>query len=209
MTSQKIKAIVRGIAKATLLMAVALVVTVWILLSRKVVQVSLGEGRECSWQLNQWYSGRCILSCYEHGIRKGFVRTAKGLVEWPIAAFPGLLPNTVIVIHELDNTIAVFTIDLTNSDPKAVPPPASLSTTVLFSNFKVRACTQAEVGYAKEYISQVPSLCQSTFPLNDCNANPEALKRGLLRAVDMGTIPNEQRTGDFHYDAQPQIPPEN
>lgn len=204
----KPKSIVARIFIGILLIAVFVVVSVWIRFNRKVVRIPIGEGRECIWQLNQWYSGWCVLSCYDKGVRSGIVRTSKGFFEWPIAAFPGLLPNTVIVIHELDATIAVFAIDLSQADPGSTRPPPALSTTVLFSNFKARACSQAEVAYAKKFISETPSLCEFTFPLNDCNAQPEALRRGLLRALDMGTIPNEQRSGEFRYDAQPQIRPE-
>jgi hypothetical protein len=192
-----------------LLVAILLVAVItWIRISRKFVQVAFNHGLECTWQLNQWYSGRSVLSCYEQGVRKGVMRASKGLFDWPIAAFPGPLPNTVIAIHELDTTVAVFTIDLTRPNVKGISPPVALASTVLFSNFKVRPCTQGEVRYLRDYISHLSSPCNSTFPLNDCRADPETLKRGLLRAVDMGTIPNDQRTGDFRYDAQPQILPE-
>jgi hypothetical protein len=197
------------IATGLLGVVVILVAFGWISLSRKVVRISLGQARECVWQINQWYSGKCVLSYYEDGIRKGIVQTGKGLWEWPIAGYPGLSPGSVIALHELDNTVAVFTIDLTEAAPHGVPPPAALSAVVRFSNFRTRACTHSEVAYLKDFISHIELPCQSTFPLNDCKSDPGALKRALLRAVDMGTIPYEQRTGDLRDAAQAQILPQD
>jgi hypothetical protein len=204
-----LKAILLRLAKILLLIVIALLLFCWITLSRKVVSVSLGEGREGKWQLNQWYTGRCLFSYYENGVFKGNVRTFKGPFEWPVAVFPGLTAETVICIYELDTTIAVFTIDLTKRNTTGIPPPKSLAETVLFSNFEVRACTKAEVAYLNQYISaNALALDTRTFALKNSN-EPEQLKHNLLYAMALGTVPHEERSGDWMYYSHPQIPPED
>ena len=202
------RAVVIGTVKIVLVVVLAFIAIIWILVSRKVVYISVGNGGQCVWRLNEWYSGRCVLSYYQDGIRKGIVRTHKGAFEWPAAAFSGPDPNSILCIYELDNTIAVFAIDLTEPNEKGIAPPPSLSTTVLFSNFPVRACTKAEVAYLKDCISSSRALANNTFSLSDSRVDLKTLKQNLLRVVDMGTRPNRERTGDSRYDAQPQIVPE-
>jgi len=206
----QIKAIITGVAKILLLGVIALLVTYWVAVSRKTVLISLGPGRDCKWQLNHWCTGRCLFSYYEHGVCKGTVRTCKGLFEWPGAVFAGLDGESVICIYELDTTVAVFTIDLTKRNSAGISPPKSLTDTVLFSNFAVRACTKAEVAYVKRYISvNSDVLFKRTFALNDSNVAPERLKKNLLNALALGTTPNEEREVSWRQYSQPQILPEN
>lgn len=203
------KAILLRSAKILLLIIISLPLIFWIAVSSKVVSVSLGEGREGKWQVNQWYTGRCLFSYYENGVRQGTVRTRKGFFEWPLAVFPGATGTTVICIYALDTTIAVFTIDLTKRNAAGIPPPSSLAETVLFSNFQVRASSKAEVTYLKEYISaNALTLKDTTFALKSSD-DPERLKQNTLYAVALGTVPHEERTGDWMHYAHPQIAPEN
>jgi hypothetical protein len=196
------------IGKVIALIALMLLFGIWALVSSKVVRFSFGNNRECRWELNQWYNGRCVLSYYENGVRKGFVRTAKGPFTWPTAVFPGPDDQTVICIYELDTTIAVFTIELTGQSIADIPPPQSLGNTVLFSNFRVRACSKSEVAYLKNFISTNPGpLWKYAFALFASRIGADHLKEGLLNALAMGTVPHEERNGDFRYDAHPQIPP--
>ena len=132
----------------------------------------------------------------------------KGIFESPAAMFAGLLPNTVICLYILDTTIAVFVIDFNHSDPAGKLPPDSLRDTVVASNFVVRACTQAEVTHLKNEISSSGHPCNHTFGLFNCRADPSELKRNLLHVVDLGTVPQNQRTGGSASQAHPQIPPE-
>jgi hypothetical protein len=203
------KSIVFQICKVLLLVIVGVVVIVWIAFSRKVVELSLGDGVHCRWQLHQWYSGRCVLLCYEHGARKGIVQADKGLFQWPLAAFPGSEKHTIIPVYVLDNTIAVFVIDLKQYNADGIAPPSTLSTTVLFSSFKTRACTKAEVAYLKQLVSDSHELSKNTFALNDPRKDLATLKLRLLKAIELGTKPNEERVGEEHYEAQPQIRPAN
>jgi hypothetical protein len=197
------------LAKMLLLIAAALLVLCWIVISSKVVKLSLGATDQGKWQLNQWYSGKCLLSYYEGPTYKGSTRTAKGLFEWPIAAFPGLTPGTVICIYKLDTTVAVFAIDLTRRSDAGIEPPKSLKDTVLFSNFETRACTKAEVDHLNKHITDNPSTLSETIFALWNSKSPEQLRQDLLYAVSLGTIPNEERNTELKDKSQPQILPEN
>jgi hypothetical protein len=199
-------------AKISLLILVALFVIFWSLISSKVVHLSLSDTRECRWELNQWYTGRCVFSYYENGVRKGTMRTFKGLFERPVAIFPGPTDKTIICIYELDTTVAVFAVDFREADPKGIPPPQSLKETILFSNFRERACTKAEVTYLRNHISSTQDpLWRNAFAIFGSKVDPELGRQSLLRSVDFGTVRYEERdpTSWWRDYSKPQIPPED
>jgi hypothetical protein len=197
------------ILKAVALIVIVLALSFWIMISSKVVGFSMAENTECRWQLNQWHTGRCVFSYYENGARKGVLRTYKGLFERPVAVFPGSDNQSVICIYELDTTIAVFTIELSKADSAGIAAPQSLKDTILFSNFRVRACTKAEVAYLRNHISSTRGpLWRNAFAIFGSKVDPEQARQSLLRALDMGTIPQEERKGEWLYYSHPQIVPE-
>jgi hypothetical protein len=185
-----------------------LLIAYWVAISQKVVRISLDQNSYCEWRLNEWFTGKSVLSHYRQGAYTGTVRMNKGLFESPTAMFRGLQANTVICIYILDTTIAVFVVDFT-PPPAIQTAPDSLRETVVSSNFPVRACTKAEVAYLKTEISSYADrLCDKTFGLFNCSARQDRLKQNLMRVVDLGTIPHSQRTGELAFEAHPQIPPE-
>ena len=198
------------IIKAVPVAALLLIVVPWVAISSKVIHFSLAKDREYRWELNRWYSGRCMFSYYEGGVRRGVVRTYKGLFEWPIAVFPGPDVESVICLYELDTTVAVFVIDLTKQSATGIPPPERLRDTVLYSNFGTRACTKAEVAYLRNYISSNSStLWKNAFKLCGQRFAPAQAKQDLLRTVALGTIPYEERDVTWRDYSKPQLLPEN
>lgn len=137
------------------------------------------------------------------------MRTHKGLLEWPIAVFPNADEASLMCLYELDTTIAVFIIDLTKRNNDGVTPPPRLRDTVSFSNFEVRACTKAEVAYAREYISTNADMLRKRIFALHAAREPEQLKKNLLYALALGTTPNEERDVTLRGYSQPQILPEN
>jgi hypothetical protein len=199
-----------GVAKILALIALLSGLIFWTLMSTKVVRLSLAAGGECKWELNRWLSGKCVFSYYEEGNCKGEMTTYRGLFERPVGVFPGPNPKVVIGIYELDTTVAVFAIDLTDQDVAGIAPPERLRGTVLFSNFRTRACTGAEVVYLKNYISSSTGpLWQNTFALYGRWVDRAKVKRGLLTSLALGTIPHEERDAESRNHQHPQIPPEN
>jgi hypothetical protein len=195
--------------KLILLGVTGLVLACYAAVSAKVVSFPLGQGGQCRWELNKWYNARCVLSYYENGIRKGILRTDKGLFTWPVAVFPGPANNTIICLYELDTTVAIFTVDLGQVSPKGIPPPERLADTILFSNFRARACTHAEVNYLRNYLSSTRDpLWRNAFAIFGYKIDAEQGRQSLIRALDLGTIPQEERTGEWLYLSHPQIPPE-
>jgi hypothetical protein len=193
---------------AVFALALFLVTAYWVAVSRKIVRIQFSPNAYCEWRRNEWFTGRSTLSYYKDSRQAGSVQMHKGMFESPAAMFTGLQPNTAICLYILDTTIAVFVVDFDQSDPLGKSPPDSLRDTVTVSNFVVRACTQAEVTHLKSQISSIQRPCSQTFGLFNCRAHPSDLKRNLSRLVDLGTIPQSQRTGGLAFEAHPQIPPE-
>jgi hypothetical protein len=196
--------------KGLLAAMLVLLISAWTIISNKVVEVPMSNGGTCRWQLNQWYNGRCVLSYYEGAACKGVVRTRKGLFEWPVAIFAGPDAHSVICLYELDTTVAVFTIELSKQSSEGIPPPQRLQDLVLHSNFRTRACTKAEVTYLRNHISSTKDpLWRNAFAIFGSKVDPEQGRQGLLRTLDMGTIPYEERDPTWRDYSKPQIQPED
>jgi hypothetical protein len=189
-------------------LALVLLSAYWVAVSRKTVRIQFSQNSYCEWRRNEWFTARATLSYYKDNRHSGSVQMRKGIFESPAAMFAGLRPNTVICLYILDTTIAVFAVEFDQSDPAGKLPPDLLRNTIIVSNFVVRPCTQAEVTHLKSEISSTQRPCTQTFGLFNCSANPSDLKRNLLHVVDLGTVPQSQRTGGSAFEAHPQIPPE-
>jgi len=149
----------------------------WVSISRPVAELSLPQKLHCRMQFHRWWTGKCVLSCEENGVRAGTTTLATGLFTHPWAAFPGPGGNTVICFSRLDNTYAVFTVDVAKRNPKGVSIPPKLEGTVDFSNFEVRACSTDEVAFVANLIrTAAPSLSNlSRWGLSSPQSREDAL----------------------------------
>jgi len=156
-------------------------------------------------EFHQWYTGNCILSYYETGACGGIVHIHSTLLDNPLAVFPGPDGKSAICISYTDLYYAVFTVDFTEVDKNGIVVPKEFQDSwdeglVDFSNFKVRACTWAEVDFVEKYI-------QTT----DINTLANSVRWGLkppgrpylLKLLEWSTVGNDKEYG------HPKIVPED
>ena len=121
-----------------------------------MARVDLSENRRCTLEFCRWYSGSCVLSCYQHDVCTGTVHLVSGLFEHPWAMFPGPDGNTAVCFSRLDTTYAAFTLEVTksNNDPcfARLHLQAPAEPVLKRSDFLVRACTIKEVEFVRQYI---------------------------------------------------------
>lgn len=121
-----------------------------------MARVDLAENRLCTLEYCRWYSGGCVLSCYQNEVCTGTVDLVSGLLEHPWAMFPGRDGNTVICFSRLDTTYAAFTVEVTkpNDDPQfaRLHLQVRVEPVIERSDFVVRACTAKEVQFVRQYV---------------------------------------------------------
>lgn len=175
----------------------------WASISRPVADISLSQGRHCKMQFHQWYTGKCVLSCYEDGVRIGKATLTTGFFTHPWAMFPGPDGKSVVCFSWLDTTYAAFTVDLAKRNPEGVTIPRKLGGTVDFSNFDVRACSTGEVEFVANFIRTAgPNL----FNLSRWGLRSPQSKENALLFLKLATTPNDWNDPVLK-DAKPQILP--
>ena len=124
-----------------------------------MARVDRSENRRCTLEFCRWYSGGCVLSCYQNDVCTGTVDLVSRLLEHPWAMFPGPDGYTVVCFSRLDTTYAAFTVDMTkpNDDPRftRLHLQVPVEPVIERSDFMVRACTAKEVEFVRQYVQTV------------------------------------------------------
>ena len=169
-------------------------------------RVTLSANRRCTLEFHRWYSGRCVLSCYENGVCVGTTRLCTGWLTDPIAFFPGPNENTVVCFSWGDTTDAAFTVDLTGRHPSGAAIPTRLADVVDWSAFEVRACTRREVDFTVHYIKTADQT--DLARLSRMGSGSEQVRADLLKFLLWATGERDYRDPVLK-DAIPQLMPEN
>ena len=147
---------IRSAGDGCLLIPLVVVAGYWVRISSfPAARLALSADRRCTLEFHRWYSGRCVLSCYEHGSCVGTTRLSSGWLTDPIAFFPGPDENTVLCFSWGDTTDAAFTVDFTERHRSGAAIPKRLADVVDWSAFGVRACTRREVDFTAHYLKTV------------------------------------------------------
>ena len=180
----------------------AFVVTVWVKFSSfPPAYLSLPDHRRCVLEFHHWYSGRYVLSYYDNSTCIGTVRLSGGLLTDPLGFFPGPDGNTVLCLSWLDITNAAFTVDFTKRHPRGATIPEQLEDAVDWSAFEVRACTQREVDFTRQYLRTVDR--QTLAHLVRGGSGSEAERQNMLEFLRSATTPS----GGYDQNAKAQIVP--
>ena len=175
----------------------------------RAAHVNLSDNRRCTLEYCRWYSGGCVLSCFQNDVRTGTVDLVSGMLEHPWAMFPGPDGNTVICCSILDTTYAAFTVDVTklNDDPQftRLHLQVPVEPVIERSDFLVRACTAKEMEFVRQYVQTV-----------DLNTLGKSMKGGaitetrknVLTYLTWSTSPNNWQDPVTKF-AKPQILPRN
>ena len=174
-----------------------------------MARVDLSENRRCTLEFCRWYSGGCVLTCYQNSACTGTVDLVSGLLEHPWAMFPGPDGNTVICFSRLDTTYAAFAVDMTkpNDDPQftRLHLQVRVEPVIERSDFLVRACTAKEVEHVRQYI-QTAGL--SILAKSVKGGVSDEGRRNLLAVVTWSTTPYNWKDPVAKL-ARPQILPRN
>lgn len=176
----------------------------WASISRPVAYPALSQSRHCKMQFHQWYTGRCVVSFYENGVRVGTATLSTGLFTHPWAMFPGPAGTSVVCFSWLDTTYAAFTVDFARRNERGVSIPRKLRDAVDYSDFDVRACTTDEVAFVANFIRTASP--DALFGLSRWGRTTVEPKENDLLFLKLATNPYDSRDPVLK-DARPQILP--